>query len=67
VSATLACEFHRDLEKPGHCNLIERWTGLAALRRPTENEYNKQIQAVFAELRTTLRTTDIGDPVNGKE
>ena len=28
----LAYEFHRDLEKPGHYTLIERWTGLAPLR-----------------------------------
>jgi antibiotic biosynthesis monooxygenase len=28
----LAYEFHRDLEKPDHYTLIERWTGLAPLR-----------------------------------
>jgi quinol monooxygenase YgiN len=62
----LAYEFHRDLEKPGHYTLIERWTGLAPLREHLTKEHTKRIQAVFDELSTTPRTTDIAVPVGGK-
>jgi quinol monooxygenase YgiN len=63
----LAYEFHRDLEKPGHYTLIERWTGLAPLRNHLPRDHTKAIQAVFAELGTTPRTTDILAPVDGKQ
>ncbi len=63
----LAYEFHRDLEKPGHYVLIERWTGLAPLRRHLERGHTKQIQAVFGKLSTTPRTTEIFAPIGGKE
>jgi quinol monooxygenase YgiN len=62
----LAYEFHRDLEKPGHYTLIERWTGLSPLRKHLEKEHTKQLQAVFAEVSTTPRTADIYAPVDGK-
>jgi quinol monooxygenase YgiN len=63
----LAYEFHRDLEKADHYTLIERWTGLAPLRKHLQKEHTKQIQAVFAEVSTTPRTTDIYAPVDGKK
>jgi quinol monooxygenase YgiN len=63
----LAYEFHRDLEKPGHYTLIERWTGLAPLRKHLPLQHTKEIQAVFGELSTTPRTTDILAPVDGKQ
>lgn len=61
-----AYEFHRDLEKPGHYILMERWTGLASLRKHLEKEHTKQIQAVFDELSTAPRTIEIFAPVDGK-
>ena len=63
----LAYDFHRDLEKPGHYTLIERWTGLAALRKHLEKPHTKQIQAVFAELGSSPRTVEIFTPVGDKE
>jgi quinol monooxygenase YgiN len=61
----LAYGFHRDLEKPDHYTLIERWTGLAPLRKHLQKAHTKEIQAVFAEVSTTPRTTDIFAPVDG--
>jgi quinol monooxygenase YgiN len=58
-------EFQRDLEKPGHYALVERWRGLAALRIHLEKEHTKRLQAVFAELSTTPRTRSIFAPVGG--
>jgi quinol monooxygenase YgiN len=63
----LAYDFHRDLEKPSHYTLIERWTGIASLRKHLEQAHTKQIQAVFAELSTTPREASIFAPVIGKE
>jgi len=63
----LAYDFHRDLEKPGHYTLIERWSGLDALKKHLAKEHTKQILAVFAELGTTPRTADIFAPVDGKD
>jgi len=63
----LAYEFHRDLEKPDHYTLIERWTGLAPLRTHLQKQHTKEIQAVFAAVSTTPRTTDIYAPVDGKK
>jgi quinol monooxygenase YgiN len=62
----LAYDFERDLEKPGHYVLIERWTGLAALRKHLEKAHTKQIQAIFAGLGTGPRTVEIFAPVPGK-
>ena len=61
----LAYEFHRDLEKPGHYVLIERWTGLAALRKHLEKGHTKQIQAIFGKLGTGPRTVEIFAPIGG--
>ena len=58
--------FHRDLEKPGHYVLIERWTGLASLKKHLEKEHTKQILAVFGELGSAPRTIEIFAPVDGK-
>ena len=55
----LAYQFHRDLEKPGHYNLIERWTGLAALRKHLEKGHTKQIQAIFGELSSSPDSRDL--------
>lgn len=63
----LAYEFHRDLEKPGHYTLIERWTGLAPLRKHLKMRHTEQIQAVFGRLSTTPRTSEIFAPVGGRE
>jgi quinol monooxygenase YgiN len=63
----VAYEFHRDLEKPTRYTLIERWTGLAPLRKHLEMAHTKQIQAVFAEMSTTPRTTEIFTRVDGQE
>jgi quinol monooxygenase YgiN len=63
----LAYEFHRDLEKPDHYTLIERWTGLAPLRKHLQKRHTKEVQALFAEVSTTPRTTDIFAPVDGKK
>jgi quinol monooxygenase YgiN len=62
----LAYDFNRDLEKPGHYTLIERWAGLAPLRKHLEKDYTKELQAVFAEVSTIPRTADILAPVDGK-
>jgi quinol monooxygenase YgiN len=62
----LAYEFHRDLEKPNHYFLIERWTGLAPLRKHLAQQRVKDLQAVFDALSTTPRTTDIVAPVDGR-
>ena len=62
----LAYEFHRDLEKQGHYALIERWTGLAALRKHLEKSHTKQILAIFGELGTKPGTVEIFVPIGGK-
>jgi quinol monooxygenase YgiN len=62
----LAYDFNGDLEKPGHYTLIERWTGLAPLRKHLTMEHTRQIQGVFGELSTTPRTSDIFAPVGAK-
>ncbi len=59
-------DFHRDLDKPGHYILIERWAGLAALREHLEKEYTKDILAVLAEVSTTPPAAGIFVPVDGK-
>jgi quinol monooxygenase YgiN len=63
----LAYEFHRDLEKPGHYTLIERWTGLASLRKHLKMKHTEQILAIFGELSTTPPMGEIFAPVGGKE
>jgi quinol monooxygenase YgiN len=63
----LAYDFHRDLEKPGHYTLIERWTGLTSLRKHLEKAHTKQIQAAFAEFGVGPRTANIFAPLDGKE
>ena len=62
----LGYDFHRDLEKPGHYTLIERWTGLTAIRKHLEKSHTKQILAVFAALSTPPRTVEILAPLGGK-
>jgi quinol monooxygenase YgiN len=62
----LAYEFSRDLEKPGRYVLVERWTGLAALRKHLEMPHTKAILAVFGELGTGQRTVEIFAPVGSK-
>ena len=59
----LAYEFHRDLEKPGHYTLIERWTGLTALRKHLKKGHTKEIQSIFGELSTKPTTAEIFAPV----
>ena len=59
----LAYDFQRDLEKPGHYTLVEKWIGLVPLRQHLTREHTKQIQAVFERLSTTPRTTDIYAPI----
>jgi len=63
----LAYEFHGDLEKPDHYTLIERWTGLAPLRKHLQKRHTNEVQSLFAEVSTTPRTTDLFAPVEGKK
>jgi quinol monooxygenase YgiN len=63
----LAYDFQRDLEKPGHYTLIERWTGLTALKKHLAKAHTKQIQAAFAEYGIGPRTANIFAPIDGKE
>jgi quinol monooxygenase YgiN len=60
-------DFHRDLEKPGHYTLVERWKGLDSLKKHLEQKHTKQIMAIFAELGNGPRTADILAPIDGKE
>ena len=62
----LAYEFYRDLEKPCHYTLIERWEGLEPLRKHLESEHIREFQALLAEIGTTPRTADLYAPVDGK-
>jgi hypothetical protein len=57
----------RDPEKPGRYTLIERWTGLAPLRRRLGKDHTKEIQAVFGELGATPRTTESFAPIDGRK
>jgi quinol monooxygenase YgiN len=63
----LAYDFQRDLEKPGHYTLIERWAGLTSLKKHLEKVHTKQILAVFTELSSRPGTANIFAPVDGKE
>jgi quinol monooxygenase YgiN len=63
----LTYEFSRNLEQPGHYVLVERWTGLAALRKHLDKPHTKQILAVFGELTTDPRKVEIFAPIGGKE
>ena len=63
----LTYAFHRDLEKPGHYTLIERWKGLDALKKHLDKAHTKQILAVFTKLSTAPRTAEIFAPIDGKE
>jgi quinol monooxygenase YgiN len=63
----LAYDFQRDLEKPGHYILVERWTGLTALQLHLPKEHTKTILAVFADLSTAPPTASIFAPVGGKQ
>jgi quinol monooxygenase YgiN len=63
----LGYEFNRDLEKPGHYTLIERWKGLGSLKKHLTKEHTKKILAIFTELGTTPRTADILAPIDAKE
>jgi quinol monooxygenase YgiN len=63
----LAYEFNRDLEKPGRYVLVERWTGLAALRKHLEKSHTKQILAAMEELAAGPRTVEIFAPIGGKQ
>jgi quinol monooxygenase YgiN len=60
-------DFNRDLEKPGHYTLVERWAGIAPLRKHFEQEHTKQILALFGKLSIKPTTIDIFAPVVGKE
>jgi quinol monooxygenase YgiN len=62
----LAYEFNRDLEKPGHYVLVERWTGLTAIRKHLEKPHTKQILAAMEELAAGPRTVEIFVPVGDK-
>jgi quinol monooxygenase YgiN len=62
----LAYDFYRDLEKPCHYTLIERWEGLEPLHKHLESEHIKQFQALLAEIGTTPRTADLYAPIDGK-
>jgi quinol monooxygenase YgiN len=63
----LQYDFNRDLEKPGHYTLVERWAGLTALRKHFEQDYTKRILALFGKLSIKPTTVDIFAPVVGKE
>lgn len=62
----LTYEFQRDLDKPNHYILIERWTGIAAIRKHLDQEHTKQIQAIFRELSTAPLKVEIFAPIEGK-
>lgn len=62
----LTYDFYRDLEKPCHYTLIERWEGLEPLRTHLASEHIKEFQALLAEIGTTPRTADLYAPVDGK-
>ncbi len=57
---------HRDLEKPGHYTLVERWKGLAALRKHLEEKHTKKLLALLPEVSTMPLAIDIYAPVAGK-
>ena len=63
----LGYDFSRDLEKPGDYTLIERWTGLAALRKHLGKEHTKRIIAAFAEFSSAPSTVHIFAPIDGKQ
>jgi quinol monooxygenase YgiN len=62
----LAYAFNRNLEKPGHYVLVERWSGLAALRKHLAQPHTKQILAAMEELAAGPRTVEIFAPVSGQ-
>jgi quinol monooxygenase YgiN len=62
----LTYQFNRDLERPGRYVLIERWTGLAALRKHLEKPHTKQILAAMQELAAGPRTVEIFAPIGEK-
>jgi quinol monooxygenase YgiN len=61
----LAYDFYRDLEKPCHYTLFERWEGLEPLRKHLASEHIKEFQTLLAEIGTTPRTADLYAPIDG--
>jgi quinol monooxygenase YgiN len=62
----LAYDFYRDLEKPCHYTLVERWEGLEPLRKHLASEHIREFQVLLAEIGTTPRTADLYALVDGK-
>ncbi len=63
----LAYDFYRDLEKPCHYTLVERWEGLEPLRKHLASEHIREFQVLLAEIGTTPRTADVYALVDGNE
>jgi quinol monooxygenase YgiN len=59
----LGYDFHRDLEKPGHYTLVERWKGITSLKKHLDKDHTKKILAVFAELAATPPKAEILTPL----